>query len=565
MKRFHIFQLVTGMVFFGTFWLAFPNILMWLEGNDLFLFTREYIFGVLERQQGVAYLIANFAEQFFSKPWLASLIYTLFMLLAAELFFLSMRKMGKDSLSWLAVLPAPATVLFRFPDLAPLLYLVSFALALYVFVVLKNRIVRCIYVLLLPFFAFTIMPWSIAAILFLGFSAIELFANKQKILSAIMLLAVLECFLVPSIWSDTISFIPFEIRPFRGIGEDVTWKCLAVYTVMVIVMAVPYKVNTNKWIGYAVVVASSALYYVLMTTNSLYVFIERLYKISYMADNKDWYGVLSEISYEDYSENKAFLCYALLAENALGTLPQNLMKYQINDPESFLFRHITKSFPANFNRQFYDNIGIYDEAFHQAFEYGVNARENECFRTLRHKTDYALASYDLGTAEKYINLLKRSSAHGAWIASRSARLDSLKSKKRPKVPYRSDTLVGAYPIPSEVFRLYERDKDNRKLLDYVLCSLLLRKEVDKFGIILKNFNLYEGERLPGLYAEATAALAVKDTAARSLGDYDHELEKQYLDFVQRAKKGEDCSQYAGTYWAYLLFRELPKETENPKQ
>ena len=99
----------------------------------------------------------------------------------------------------------------------------------------------------------------------------------------------------------------------------------------------------------------------------------------------------------------------------------------------------------------------------------------------------------------------------------------------------------------------------------MLCSLLLRKEVDKFGIILKNFNLYEGEKLPSLYAEATAALAVKDTTARSLGDYDHELEKQYVDFVQRTKKGEDCSQYAGTYWAYLLFRELPKETENSKQ
>lgn len=89
----------------------------------------------------------------------------------------------------------------------------------------------------------------------------------------------------------------------------------------------------------------------------------------------------------------------MLAESALGTLPHNLMKYSINDPENFLFRHESNSYLVNFNRQFYENIGIWDEAFRQAFEYGINSRENECFKTLRHKTDYALATYDLGTAE----------------------------------------------------------------------------------------------------------------------------------------------------------------------
>lgn len=111
-------------------------------------------------------------------------------------------------------------------------------------------------------------------------------------------------------------------------------------------------------------------------------------------------------------------------------------------------------------------------------------------------------------------------------------------------------------MASEMFRLFDRNRDNRKLLDYVLCSLLLNKEVEKFGIILSTFNLYKGELLPKPYAEAVAVLASRDTSARGIGLYDHNLDRHYLDFENKAKRKMDTSEYFDTYWNYLYFRPL---------
>lgn len=565
MKHFHFYQLITGVSFFATLLFAFPNTIQWLEEDDLFLFTNEYITSVFLRQQGVAYLIVNFIEQFFSNVIVGSLIYTLVLLLSTEILYLVLRKIGKNNILFLALIPAPIIVLFVFPDLVPSVSLLFFALALLGFVSLKTLVIRCTYALALPLLSYMVMPWSVASIMFIGFSVIELTINKKKISAVIMLLAVIESLFVPAIWSDMASFIPFENRPFEGLGEGVTIGVLITYAIIIIVLALHISYYFKKWIGYVATIAVSLLFCITLATDDLHTFVERMQKVSRMADNKDWSGILSEISYEDYRRNKAYMCYSMLAESALGTLPHNLMKYSINDPENFLFRHESNSYLINFNRQFYENIGIWDEAFRQAFEYGINSRENECFKTLRHKTDYALATYDLGTAEKYINLLKRSCNNTKWVSIRAAKLDSLKKTTFPERPYRSDTFVDAYPIASSMIRLLERDKNNKKILDYLLCSLLLQKEVDKFGIILKNFNLYEGEPLPRVYAEAVAALSFKDSTVRKLGNYDTNLENQYVDCVNKARNGENCSSYAGTYWSYLLFAQLPSKKESSQQ
>lgn len=564
-KRFHIFQIITGIPLFLTLLLAFPETMKGLEEDGLFLFTGEYIAGVLARPQGMASLIANYAEQFFSAAAVGPLVYTLLILASAGILRIALRKTGKGDLEWLAVLPAPLIMLFRFPDLMPSLSFLFFALAFCGFVSLKNAAVRCAYALALPVLAFMFVPWAAMALLFLGFSLIELLVHKKKAAACVMLIAVCESLIVPSLWSDFVDFIPFDSRPLGGFGEEITFGVALTYAATVAVLSCPMSFSPKKWIGFAVVAAFSAFCCISLAMDGLHTDVERLQKVAHMADKKDWSGILLELSPEDCRRNKAYMCYSMLAESALGSFPHNLMNYSVNDPESFLFRREKNLYLLNFNRQFFENIGVWDEAFRQAFEYGVNSRENECFKSLRFKTDYALASHDLGTAEKYISLLRFSSANGAWAAVRAARLDSLKRAAPAEHPYRSDTFVDAYPIPSTMIRLLERDRKNRKVLDYLLCGLLLQKEVDKFGIVLKEFNLYDDEGLPRLYAEAAVALSFKDSTVRQLAGYNPELESQYADFVNRARNGEDCTAYTGTYWYYLAFAHLPENKDTPQR
>lgn len=93
-----------------------------------------------------------------------------------------------------------------------------------------------------------------------------------------MLLAVIESLLVPAIWSDMASFIPFENRPFEGLGEGVTIGVLITYAIIIIVLALHISYYFKKWIGYVATIAVSLLFCITLATDDLHTFVERMQK-----------------------------------------------------------------------------------------------------------------------------------------------------------------------------------------------------------------------------------------------------------------------------------------------
>lgn len=557
MKRFYILLSVFSIIFFSTMFVWFPYTLQTMEGEDLFFLTKDFIVNVLKRNQGVTILLQDFLCQFFSVKWLGALVYTFVVSLSIWLLYQTLKKFQKTCFDWAAFIPAPIIVFFSFPFFDFSLCFLFFCSFLYTYTIINSTKVRGCYQTLLAFTSFAFMPWYISVILFVSFVCYETFCSKSKNLIIISILSLLICLYIPRLWSDFIDFIPFDERPFLGINDTMTVKIIASYLLVIILCVSPLPPKQNKYVSYIIAPLLTFAFAILMTSDKDMSFAERTNKISIMADNKDWYGILEEIPYEDAVKSDVLLKYRLLALNATGYMSESLFSYPVNSPETFLFRHNQRPFYTNFNRQFYDNIGIWDEAFHQAFEYGVTQRENDCFRALRFKTDYALNSGDLGVAQFYINLLSKSCCNGVFVESRNIRLEKLKkemnSGKIKLPPYRSDTFVGAYPMPSEMFRLFERNPQSKKLLDYVLCSLLLNKEVEKFGIILAHFNLYKGQKLPRSYAEALAALASRDPSVRTIADYDNILDKNFADFMAKHNSKQNMGEYASTYWYYLMY------------
>ncbi len=560
MKRFYIFFTASTIITFVMLLVYFPSTLQIMEGEDLFLLTKEFTTEVLTRYQGFTAYLQDFLTQFFYIPWIGALIYTLVISASVFLTFLTLKNHGKSDLYWVTFFPALSIVYFSFPFFDISLNFLFFALFLYVHSLIKSPLARSIYVILLPIPAFGFITWYESTLLFVVFLAWELFNRSKTYPSIITAVALLLSLFVPRLWSDFIAFVPFTERPFAGLSDSFTAKILTAYLLTTFACIVPFTKKLHKLIGYTITPVIILGFVALMLSYKELKFAERTNKISLMADQKDWYGIISEIPYEDAVGSKVLMDYMLLALNATGNMVQSLFSYPINSPEQFLFRHDQRPFYVNFNRQFYENIGIWDEAFHQAFEYGVIQRENECFRSLRFKTDYALNSHDLGVARYYINLLSKSCTNTEFVESRKARLKKLEaanSKGKIKLPpYRSDTFVGAYLMASEMFRLFERNPKNKKLLDYVLCSLLLNKEVEKFGIILGHFNLYKGQELPRPYAEAIAALASRDSTAHTIAEYDHTLDQYFMDFMAKSKQKQNISEYASTYWSYLMFRQV---------
>lgn len=564
MKRFYIFLLLSEIVCFLVLFLVYPYTIQIREGEDLFLLTKEFVTGVISRPQGFCFLIVDFLEQYFSVAWAGALVYSLVITLAQWLLFLALRNLGKQNLYWLAFFPPLAIVPFSFPFFDMQMNFMFFSLLLYVFTAIKPRVWRCVYAMLLPIPAFCLVTWYEAAMLFAVFAAVELLCRKDRVMAAVMVAALAFGFVVPRLWSGFVDFVPFDRCPLTGIETYFSWKCFAAYFVACLAVAIPAKLKLKGWIGCIVAPLIIAGFAAIMLTSEDLLFGEKTNKLSLLADQKDWYGIITEVPYDDAAGSVVLTKYVLLAMSATENLPQALFSYQVNTPEAFLFRHDKRNFYMNFNRQFYDNIGIWDEAFHQAFEYGVNQRENDCFRAMRFKTDYALNSGDLGVARFYLNLLGKSCNNASFVRERKNRLAALeRAKNKTKLPpYRSDTFVGAYPMASEMIRLFERNTKSRKLLDYLLCSLLLNKEVEKFGMVFSRFNLYKDGEVPRTYSEALTALVSRDPRARSIKGYNPDLDKYFADFVSKAKQKQALGEYANTYWYYLYFRRVDKAENN---
>lgn len=564
---FHAMLGLTTLALFLTLLRAYPNSLRAIEGDSLFLTTGEFLRGVVTRRAGISFLVEDFLEQFFRTPWVGAAIYALTSAAASELIFLTMRRLGRGGNYPLALLPAPLVATLAFPFFGASVSFLFFCLFTYLYTAIRPRWGRAAYALLITPLLLLTMSWPAAALMLLAFCLQELFAGKSRLWAIFPLLALALAMAMPWIWSQWVSFVPFAQRPPLGFDAFSLKVFLAYAFTAASIMVPQLPMMRRAYVGIPLSMLGAVGAVVVVALSKDMLLEERLNKISYMADNQDWAGILEEIPYDEAVRSKALTKYTLLALSAMETLPESLFSYPINSPEQFLFRHDQRPFYVSFNRQFYENIGIWDEAYHMAFEYGVTQRENDCFKSLRNKADYLIRSGDFGGAEYYLRLLEHSLNNGAFVSERRRQMAVAKKavRKAPSAPYRSDTFVGAYPIASEMFRLFERDKKSRKLFDYVLLSLLLNKEVGKFAIVLQHFDVYSQVPLPRAYAEALAVYAAGNPeAAHATAQYDHRMDGLYMDFARRAKANQDVSEYATTYWAYLYYRDVAPLPDYPE-
>ncbi|MBQ0020238.1 MAG: hypothetical protein KBT39_06915 [Bacteroidales bacterium] len=250
-----------------------------------------------------------------------------------------------------------------------------------------------------------------------------------------------------------------------------------------------------------------------------------------MADDKQWDELQETLRRDGNMDTPLGMRYALLAESALGRLPDALFRYPVHSPDDLLFRGDRSAVSCQFNRQFYENLGVYDEAFHQAMEYGVKQKGGCCLGTLRHLADYALASGDWQVAEKYLTVLADAWLQGDFVEQRRTTLAEVREQRLQAearqdstllLPLRGESFVGLYPLRSEMVRLaYYEEGDSQKAVDYLLCIALLEKNLDTFYNVLTEFPHYQQRVLPQCYQQAIDILQSQGMAWRdaSQGSY----------------------------------------------
>lgn len=455
--------LLALMLFFAIYTASkFPYTYITMEGNDFWALTKDFWHLKLATLPAVTCWLADYLMQFFSSPYIGASIEALVLGLTGLLAHQVLRLAFNNKwLLWLALLPPIILGYYCTFSLSFLLQWMFFFAFLLIYQLIPNFIGRLIWSILSVLIGLFLMKTPLLAIL-LVCQALLAFKSYGTKKCAYWLIPFVILGVTPLAYSQQVAFIPFAERytdwgtyfdpltsRYNKDGECIKkLVCLS---------------NEGKW-------------------------EDLLYKAHAKSDARRGNGIA--------------LRYALLAESALGTLPENLLDYPIREEEHFLFRHQTDQVSQQFNRLFYLNLGVYDEAFHQAIEYGLLMPNGSCFSSLRQMVDYSIEEGDWEIAEKYLQILSKSSCHKGFVKDKRAKMEKAKKDFKKDISLRADNFVDGYPLPVEMLRLaryYEDASQRKKMLDYAICSYMMRGDVNSFLIATKAFDIYKDKELPKAY------------------------------------------------------------------
>ena len=471
---FYIVLLALMLVFALYTATRFPYTYITLEGDDFWVLTWDFWRLKLATLPAVSNWLADYLMQFYSSVAVAVAIHTLVLgiigvLAHAVLKSFPLRGRWGRWAPWLGLLPPMVLGFFCTFNLAFLIQWVFLFLLAWAFQYVRNFKARLLFSLICVPVGFLLMTTPVLAVLLLILMVSpEYLPNGEKgwkpslgkVVTGLLPLFLLG--ITPRIYSQQVVFIPFEQR----------------YT---------------DWGSYFDPLTSSDSKYG-----------EFIKKCVCMANEGRWEDLLykEHIKADAQRGNGVALRYALLAESALGTLPENLLDYPIDDENLFLYPHQSSRIASQFDRLFYLNLGIYDDAFHHAQEYSLLMHNGNSFSSLRQLTDYSIEEGEWEMAEKFLSVLSNSSCHKDFIRERRDRMQKAKKSFRKDIPLRADNFVGGFPLPVEMLRLarYYHDSPNRKkMIDYAICSYILRGDFNSFMIAINAFDIYKDKELPKAY------------------------------------------------------------------
>ena len=445
---------------------AFPHSYIDMENSSLWLLTWDYWDTQLTMPPAVSHWASSFLCQFYDVPAVAATIQSLLLLCASLLSYTWLMHICRkhSRLAWLGMLPSLILGFFCTFDACIVLQVIFLFLFLWLYCLLPVRSVRMpmAFVCLPVAYILMSMPLIYAMVAGMMLSEWVVYGTRSwwRLFAAIPLLYV-----IPIIYSAQVAFVPFEKR---------YWSFDSYFRPL---------------------------------THQEIVVSERLRSYCHLAEQGEWQALLYRAGAHKaaLSGDGVALRYALLAESALGTLADNLASYPISSESHFLFQHRTEYITTLFKSLFYRNLGVYDEAFHQVQEFGLLQQNGTCFFSLRKMAEYSIAEGEWQVAEKYLDILEKSMCHSRYVEEKRKEMDRSREERKhlPETPLRANNFVGGYELPVEMLYLakhYGNRGQRKKMLDYVLCSYILRNDRRRFGIALPYFGIYtDAATLPRVY------------------------------------------------------------------
>lgn len=246
---------------------------------------------------------------------------------------------------------------------------------------------------------------------------------------------------------------------------------------------------------------------------------EQLYTYHLLAESKQWEKLMRTIVTDNNRNSEIGMKYMLLAESARGTLIGNLFAYPINSTEQFLYRGYSSGTSCLLNMHFYDNMQIWDEAFHQAQEYAMCQRDF-CFLSVKKMVEYSIAEAEWEVAEKLLYVLDQAWFYHDYVAeSRSRITESKKQRPRNDAPLRDGNFVTGFSLQNEMVHMYmDHIGDSIKSQEYIMACMLLRKRLPQVKQGVATLPIYQATEPDHLPLPIRQAITILESNGQALRD-----------------------------------------------
>lgn len=453
------------------------------EGLQIFMFDRDFFADTVLRPGGFSDYAGCFLVQFFMYPiWTAAIISALvvgFQLVAMKFFsdcgVVSSMEMSVVCATGMMAALTSFGVMFG-GCLA--LFLAMAALA-----TVHSSRCKYLWIILLP-----VVYWitgGVGGLIFVfGMSIGHGLKKDAVLLPAGLLLLVVICLITKNLMQDDslkACFTGVDYSRFAETTCPIWWLEVAIISLCVLCSAFQTRIHSKSVKIGICAVSLLALFL------SMFVKYEKGsmldFKFDRMVRYKQWEKIVQTTEKES---NATYLsqCYLNLALNELGKLDSEMFRFVQFGSDGLYSSSVEAQDKCIVNSEIYFRLGLMNIAERLAIEAqeGCNTHQKSA-RQYKRLAEIAIINKNKPLADRYLQKLKSTVFYRAW-ANRAEQYINNPDHVKPLVDWTIKPVQLSDDIffnseDSEMFLLFfESNQENRKILNYYTCSLLLDKKID---------------------------------------------------------------------------------------
>jgi hypothetical protein len=554
--------------------------ILYLEQNQLFIWSLDFLKEQFSLPGGLAIYSGSFFTQFFVSSWLGAFIYTLNAFAVFVLSFYIFKKHYLENIVlsfvpvWLLAI-LQSNELFTFGQAVGFLLLLSY-FALYISISRSGS-------RYLLFFA----GWPMFYLLTGGFSLPlillcvlhELFLRKEKKRYIIAFLYVITGVLVPYLSAHLIFYIqPDKIFTYPVIPELHSIFLFAlilsfVWTPLIILAGFSLnKVKSlkNRLLPWSITNVLAAVVVIFLMAFVVY---KRAYNkmadmmlgVDHYTQKAEWNKLL-KLSDRYPGYNTLIIYHTNLALYKTGKLLDKMFSYPQIGSQGLRLKW-QRNLNLFFGGEVFSQLAYNNESIHWAFEALVVKGLNP--RSLKKLAEGYIVNGYYDIAAKYLRLLNRTLFYRKWAALHIRYLhDPDLAEEDPEITLYRDLIVRSNFF-SEVNGMNLQDllrnhPENKMAYEYLLASLLLDRNLDDFTKVVLNLKFFGYDRMPlhieealvfyNFYEKANVIPEGYSFSPASINRF-NDYAKTYTKFRSNLKVAayELRKKYGSTYWYYLQF------------